>query len=282
MQPPYFAQTLWSSSLPRNELGRVQKFLEGNGFNGIDVALASPEGSGAERVRWANFYNIEGACFSEGQATPIPVGAMFLKLTFAYKSKEARDAKRSQRIHIGSVLRLMFGAPIARELVQECYIDTEESKQYSLSDTGFASYFDTQKLNLFIDPSIEDSRLRFIPLEASTLLESAFAQRYPRERFILMWLAFEAITNCLPGKGSNGQKRQRYFEDELSSQLASDEVTRIFQVRNDSFKEGKFEKVQFDQISCSLYAAFQLTVLEDCPQRDSFLSGYERYIQTKE
>ena len=66
MQPPYFAQTLWSSSLPRNELGRVQKFLEGNGFNGIDVALASPEGSGAERVRWANFYNIEGACFSEG------------------------------------------------------------------------------------------------------------------------------------------------------------------------------------------------------------------------
>jgi len=230
MEPSYFAQTLWSSSLPRKELGRVQKFLKGNGFNGIDVALASPEGTDAERVRWANFYNSEGACFSEGQATPIPVGAMFLKLTFAYKSKEARDAERSQRTHIGSALRLVFGAPIARELVQEWYIDTDQSKPYSLSDTGFASYFDTQKLNLFDNPSIEDSRLRFI----------------------------------------------------LSSQIASDEVTRIFRVRNDSFKEGKFESVQFDQISWSLYAAFQLVVLEDCPQRDAFLAGYERYIQTKQ
>ncbi|MFV1492415.1 hypothetical protein VWX97_15780 [Phaeobacter sp. JH18-32] len=284
MQPSFFAETLWSSSLQQADIPRVRAFLENNGFQGIDLALVSPQGGDATRVRWSTYYDPTGQCISHAHGVPIPVGSIFLKLTFSYQSSDERDAEHVQRILVANALRVMFGAPIARDLVLERHGEIGlqgESCISDISDVGFASVFDNQNLNVFDNPPIEEAKLRPVPLEASTLLDSAFAQRYPYERFILMWLAFEAVFHTHSGGGSNGNKRRRYFCDELGSQIVGDEVRRIFDIRNDTFKEGRLNQINFDQICFSLYAALQLAVLEDCPQRKAYLTGYEDYIKTQ-
>lgn len=209
---------------------------------------------------------------------------MFLKLTFFYDSVVERDQRRVQSVLVANALRMMFGVPIARELVLVRHgelILHEKCVISDLSDVGFASAFDTQNLNIFDNLPIEEAKLRPMPLEASTLLDSAFVQHYPYERFIMMWLAFEAVVHTHSGSGTNGRKRQRYFLEELGSQIACDEVKRIFGIRNDTFKEGRLENIDFDQICWSLYAALQLALMEECPQRTAYLSGYEDYIKTQ-
>lgn len=281
MQPSFFAETLWSSSLQRADLPRVRAFLENNGFVGIDVALASPQGVQATRVRWSTYYDPTGQCISLAHDTPIPVGSMFLKMTFSYQNVEERDAGHVQYVLVANALRVTFGAPIARELVLVTHGERGLQDKSTISDVGFTSVFDNQNLNMYDNPPIEKAQLRPMPLEASTLLDSAFIQRYPHERFILMWLAFEAIIHTHSGGGTNGDKRRRYFGEELGSQIVSDEVKRIFGIRNDTFKEGRLNEINFDQACWSLYAALQLAVLEDCPQRKAYLSGYEDYIKTQ-
>lgn len=282
MQYSFFTEALWSSSLQRAELPRVRAFLENNGFEGIDVALASPQTDQATRVRWFTNYDETGRCILDNYETPIRKGSIFLKLTFNYDSVAARDAESFQNTLVANALRVMFGAPIARELVlvRHGEIDLHGKPIISdLSDIVFASAFDNQNLNLFDNPPIEEAKLRSIPIEASTLLDSAFIQRYSNERFILMWLAFEAVIRSLPGGGSNGDKRRRYFGEVLGSQIINDEVKRIFKVRNDTFKGGKTSEINFDQVCWSLYAALQLSLLEDCPQRKAYQAGYEDFIK---
>ncbi|MDO9640152.1 MAG: hypothetical protein Q7J44_16565 [Pseudotabrizicola sp.] len=284
MRSSFLAETLWSSSLQQADLPRVRDFLENNGFQSIDVALTPPQKVHATRVRWSTYYDATGHCISQNYSTPIPVGSMFLKLTFNYDSVDARDAGRIQNVLVANALRMMFGVPIARELVLVRHAELDchgKSIIFDISDVGFASAFDVQNLNTYDSPPIEEAKLRPMPLEASTLLDSAFAQRYPYERFILMWLAFEAVIHTHSGGGSNGKKRHRYFYKELGSQVASEEVKRIFKIRNDTFKEGRLNDVNFDQMCWSLYAALQLAMMEDCPQRTAYLAGYEDYIKTQ-
>ena len=93
-----------------------------------------------------------------------------------------------------------------------------------------------------------------------------------------MWVAFEAIINALPIKGSNGLKRKKYFQDELSSNTVNEEVKRLHEFRGAVFKEAKFIDEQIEEINWPLYAAIQLAIMEDCPQRTTFLKGYERTV----
>jgi len=278
MEQMFVAEMLWSSSLQQADLARVRAFLDNNGFKGVDVALSTPMTEPATRTRWATYYDAAGQCISTNYEMLIQPGWMFLKLVFCYSTASERDAGHADAVLVANALRMVFGVPIARELVLVGhYIKGAQDKPY-YSDIGYASSFDNQRLNLFQDPPIEDAKLMSIPIEASTLLEKAFIQTYPHERFVLMWLAFEAVIHAHPGGGSNGEKRRRYFVNQLGSQIAGGEVNRLRGIRDCAFKEGKFEGGNFDQACWSLYAALQLAILEDCPQRAAYLKGYEIYI----
>ena len=104
---------------------------------------------------------------------------------------------------------------------------------------------------------------------------------FPNERFILMWLAFEAIMRSHPGRAENGKKREKLFKDELKSDIVSKEVLRLFKLRNNAFKESRFSHPHFDQECWSLYAVLQLAIMKDCPQRSAFLSGYENTLEQR-
>ncbi|AMW79470.1 hypothetical protein AMD27_11630 [Acinetobacter sp. TGL-Y2] len=93
-----------------------------------------------------------------------------------------------------------------------------------------------------------------------------------------MWVAFEAIINSIYVSDQNGSKRVKYFKEELKSTVVNDEVYRLFKIRCDVFKEGKFKHTKFDEENWSLYKAIQLAILKDCPQRLAFLKGYESEI----
>jgi len=141
--------------------------------------------------------------------------------------------------------------------------------------------FDTQSLNLFNNPAIEGAKLITMPGEAAILLDKSFSQTYPAERFVLMWLAFEAIINSFPGEGGNGKKRERFFKNDLRSEAINNEVYRLLKLRCDMFKEGKINDASIEQECWSLYAVLQLSVMKDCEQRQAFLSGYEKTLSTE-
>lgn len=96
-----------------------------------------------------------------------------------------------------------------------------------------------------------------------------------------MWVSFEAIINSIYLSDNNGNKRVKYFKEELKSNIVNDEVYRLFKLRCAVFKESKFEHEQFDEENWSLYTAVQLAMMEDCPQRTAFLRGYEQIIIKK-
>ena len=181
----------------------------------------------------------------------------------------------SSRIHTINILRLVFGVPIARELLLTRNFANDTCQPALSSDVGFASYFDTQSLNFFSNPDIENAKIRQLPAETTILIDKAFSQTFPIERFVLMWLAFEAILSSLPINGSNGEKRKKYFAQELGSQKINEEVHRLFNTRCDIFKQGKFSSDQIEKDCWSLYAAIQLAILEECHQRKAFISVYE-------
>lgn len=231
-------------------------------------------------MRWAPFYDATGQCISAGYETPIPVDTWFLKLKLEYETTQARDEGLARTTVIANTLRMIFGVPVARELVLTIYSEHGSDEKYTLSDVGFASMFDNQSLNIFDDPPTENSTIRPLPAEASVLLDKAFSQRYSHERFILMWLAFEAIVHTFQIGASNGEKRKQYFQGHLGSNEANDEVKRLFDIRNGAFKEGRFERINFEEACWSLYSAIQLALLTQCPQRDAYLAGYEKYIRS--
>lgn len=278
----FTSETFWSSALQHQDLKRVTTFLEENSHIEIDVSLVTPPSAGAHRVRWSTFYDSTGQCISASYEMPIPDGSRFLNLAKRYQSAEARDAGLAQITLVANALRLIFGVPAARERVLVVYSDDTSSEKLCLTVVGFASKFDNQNLNFFENPPIETAQIRAIPMEASVLLDKAFLQTYAQERFILMWLAFEAIMHTHEYKGSNGRKRKSLFRDELGSGLVNDEVNRIRCIRNDSFKEGLFESVDFEEACWSLYAAIQLALLVTGQHRLAFLRGYENYILSRD
>lgn len=226
-------------------------------------------------------YQPSGQCISLMQQVPIPTESNHLKLTFCYTSAEMRHDSRTQTIVVANALRLVFGVPVARELIITRYFSEDKSESEIFSDEGYASLFDTQSLNMFNSPAIEEAELIKIPEEAAILLDKSFAQTYPSERFILLWLAFEAIIHSVIEKGSNGEKRKTFFKDILKSDIANDEVYRLFNLRCAIFKEGQTSDKNIENDCWSLYAALQLLIMKDCEQRRAFLSGYENTVKQR-
>ncbi|QNB08317.1 hypothetical protein G5S34_17190 [Herbaspirillum frisingense] len=159
----------------------------------------------------------------------------------------------------------------------------ENEEPSTQSDEGFASVFDTQDLNLFSNPSIEDAELIDLPEDAAFLLDKAFGQTYSGERFVLMWLAFETIINAVVASGSNGRKREEYFKNVLGSDIANAEVHRLFNVRCNLFKEGLLiNSNSMEEESWALYAALQLAMMKESELRRMFLSGFELKAKERE
>jgi hypothetical protein len=277
----FFEETVWSSSIQKADLPKVNNLLKTNGFDNVDVSLINPPDDKTCRMRWNRHYETSGQCVSVMHQIPIPAHSNHLKLTFAYISEEARQEHRNQIIVAANVLRLVFGVPIARELIFDTKFSDKKLDVGISSDVGYASPFDTQNLNMFEAPPIEEATLIAIPEEAAILLDKAFAQPFPDERFILMWLAFEAVMHSHPGRAENGKKREKYFREELKSVIVNQEVFRLFQLRNDVFKEGRFSNPQIDQECWNVYAVLQLAIMKDCPQRTAFLAGFENTLQQR-
>jgi hypothetical protein len=277
----FFEETIWTSSIQKADLPKIRTFFQANNFNNVDVSIVNPPDDKTLRMRWNRHYEASGQCVSLMHNVPIPAGSNHLKLTFGYISDEARQEHRNQIIVAANALRLVFGVPIARELIFDTKFSEEKLDVGISSDVGYASPFDTQNLNMFEVPPIEEAALIAIPEEAAILLDKAFAQAFPDERFILMWLAFEAIMHSHPGRAENGKKREKFFKEELESDIVNREVFRLFQLRNDVFKEGRFSNPQIDQECWNLYAVLQLATMKDCPQRSAFLSGFENVLQQR-
>lgn len=277
----FFEETIWSSSLQKADSPKIRDFLATNDFNNVDTSILIPPDNKTFRIRWVRYYQASGQCVSDGHPVPIPAGSNHLKLTFCYDCAETRQQRRNQAVVVANALRLVFGVPVARELILVSRFSEEEIETGISSDVGYASPFDTQSLNMFENPPIEGAELIPLPEEAAILLDKAFAQTFPNERFILMWLAFEAIIHSHPGRAENGKKRKKFFREELKSDLVSEEVFRLFKLRNDAFKEGRFSHPHFDQECWSLYAALQLAIMKDCPQRSALLSGYENTLKQR-
>lgn len=271
----HFEERIWSSSLQREGLPKIRRFLEANNFDDIDVSLAIPQDNNTFRMRWVRHYKLSGQCASVGNSITIPSDSNNLKLVFCYQSPEVATRSRSQINVVANALRMVFGVPVARELVVESNFSSDDPDGKISSELGYASLFDTQSLNMFSDPPIEEAALIPIPEEAAILLDKAFAQAYPDEQFILMWLAFETIIHPYPGARENGKKREKFFKEELGSDVANAEVFRLFNLRSTAFKEGRFSGADFGQACWSLYAAIQLAIMKDCPQRRAFLAAYE-------
>ncbi|WP_394178426.1 hypothetical protein [Marinomonas posidonica] len=278
----FFRETTWSSSLKQKDLSKVRDFLSNNFFGNVDVSLVVPMKNENLDLKWVNYYdagNDMQPC-STLQNKFIPAGSNNIKLTFCYFSEEEEKAKNSQTLYIVNSLRLIFGVPIARELIFVRRFSTKSDAVMS-SDVGYASVFITQSLNMFENPPIEGAELINISEEAMILLDKAFLQKYEIERFILMWLAFEALGNdCFKGK-NNGKKREWFCINELKSSLINDEVNRLYRIRCDMFKEGKKSSSTMGDECWSLYAILQLAIMKNCPQRDAFLRGYEKKLLAK-
>jgi hypothetical protein len=273
-----FRETIWSSSLQQIDLPRIRHFLAKNNIKNVDVSLVIPQNDDTYRMRWAKHYERSGQCISTIREVPIQANSNNLKLTFCYESREDEQNHETQTVHTVNILRLVFGVPIARELLIIRHFYNDENDPVFHSDKDFASMFDTQTLNMFDVLAIEESEVIKIPEEATILLDKSFSQTYPPERFVLMWLAFEAIINSFSGKEANGTKRKKFFKEELSSDVINDEVFRLFQVRCDIFKEGKVSESSIEKACWSLYAAIQLTIMKNCEQRQAFVFGYERIL----
>ena len=275
----FFEDTVWTSSLQKADLPKIRGFLTTSDFNNVHASILIPQNDNTFRIKWVRYYQASGQCVSRGHPVPIPAGSNHLKLTFCYDSAETRERRRNQTVVVANALRLVFGVPVARELILVSRFSEEEIEAGISSDVGYASPFDTQLLNMFESPPIDGAELIPFPEEAAILLDKAFAQTFPNERFILMWLAFEAIMHSHPGKAENGKKREKFFREELKSDIVNKEVFRLFQVRNSAFKEGRFSHPHFDEECWSLYVALQLALMKDCPQRYAFLSGYENTLK---
>jgi hypothetical protein len=232
-------------------------------------------------MRWIQYYDASGQCVSKNLNVSIPAGGNHLKLTFCHDSAESVQQSKNQVIVVANALRLIFGVPIARELILVSHFSEEKPNTALSSDEAFASAFDTQSLNMFESRPTEGAELIPIPVEAAILLDKAFAQTFPSERFILMWLAFEAIIHSHPGNAPNGKKRERFFKNTLGSTIVNSEVLRLFNLRNEAFKEGRFSHPNFDQECWSLYAAIQLAIMNNCAQRSAFLSGFENTLRQR-
>ena len=273
-------ESIWSSSIQLENLPRIRQFLSFNSFKYVDISIVRPLNNHTKRMKFRTHYDESGQCFSTNYDISIPTKSNNLKLTVGLEKEVKNQEYQDKTTRIINALRTIFGLPIARELMFVTHFNSENLLTAGVSsELGYASPFDTQSLNFYDE--IEFSKLRNVPIDALILLDKAFQQKFPKERFILMWVSFEAIINSIYLSDNNGNKRVKYFKEELKSNIVNDEVYRLFKLRCAVFKESKFEHEQFDEENWSLYTAVQLAMMEDCPQRTAFLRGYEQIIIKK-
>jgi len=273
----HIEESIWSSTIQQKDLNRIREFLSKNNFKYVDISIVRPPNNKTEQMKFRTHYDELGQCFSTTYGISIPANSNSLKLTVGLESELKNQECQDKTLYIINSLRIIFGIPIARELMFTSLAPIESFLDAGInSELGYASKFDVQNLNLYED--VEYSELRELPIEALILLDKAFQQKFPHERFVLMWVAFEAIINSLPMTGSNGKKRKKYFLEKLASEVANEEVRRLHNLRGEVFKEAKFSEEDVEEINWSLYMAIQLAILSDCPQRQAFLGGYEQYI----
>lgn len=274
----FFEETIWSSSIQQPDLPKVRAFLEANNFNFFDISIVRPPKSYLSRILWKYHYDETGQCISTNYQKEILANSNHFKLIVGLEEKENNEGYQSKTICIINILRLVFGVPIAKELMLLNHFNKDDYIGLSNSKEGFASPFLNQSLNMF--PDIPDVKIKDLPVEVAILLDKAFEQEFPIERFILMWTAFEAIINYIEeGNKSNGLKRKNYF-GKLGSEIIANEVIRLFDVRCNLFKEAKFLTAkQMEDENWSLYSILQLTVMEDCEVKTKFLKGYENSLQ---
>lgn len=274
----FFEESIWTSSIQHEDLTKVRSFLENNNFNFVDISIVRPPTNDSSRIFWKHHYEVSGKCISTNYQKEIVANSNHLKLTVGLEKEENSQEYQNKTISVINVLRIIFGVPIANELVLLKHFNSENSEGSTRSQLGFASPFLTQALNMY--PDIEEIKVKSLPVEASILLDKAFEQNYPIERFILMWTGFETIINhIVDGNKSNGLKRKIYF-DKLGSEKISNEVFRLFNVRCNLFKEGKILSAkQLEDENWSLYSILQLLIMEDCPVRTKFLKGYENTLE---
>lgn len=277
----FFTEEIWSSAISPQDLDVIRTFLHANRWDNIDVSVISPQDGATTRIRWDTYYNMDGQCLVVPVETPILPSMMFLRLVFGYREQQQRDSARPREAIVTSSLRLIFGIPVARELVLTSHFSSDNQNAGHFSEIGYASLFDGQDINVFNSPPIGLAKIKRMTADAAILIDKAFTQKFPTERFVLLWSAFEAVTHELPYPGTNGKKRQKFYQGELGSDLANSEIIRLFNIRNQLFKEGMLEETHSDEASWSLYAALQLMILEAGEQRRSFLMGYEAYIRGK-
>ena len=276
-----FDETIWTSALEPEDLQRVQIFLRHNGFDNCDASLVRPADDAATRGIWINYFTDKGQPCSTLYQLPIPQDSNHLRMVIAFKSEQDRLAGHNKSSEIVNLIRFVFGVSAARRLSVHRHFSAKAPNTGSFSELGFASVFDGQHINRFRNPPVELASMKALPAEANILLDKAFDQPYPNERFILMWLAFEAVSNALPGNGTNGHKRKSYFKDDLGSALINSEVSRLFGVRNDMFKEGRISGHSLEEDCWSLYMALQLALMQPCELRLSLKSGYEKFLSEK-
>ncbi|MCL6282956.1 hypothetical protein M3P21_05360 [Ruegeria sp. 2012CJ41-6] len=278
----FFEEAIWSSALQTSDLPLLRRFLDRNGYKNVSVSIVRPSDEKSARVVWLRYYREDGQCLVRDQQLSIPAESNHLRLVLGFRSESDLSKSPEKAIQVVSALRLIFGIAVARELILHSEFSALDQDRGPYSEVSFASPFDTQDINRWDTPPISDALIRDVPQEASFLLDKAVAQKFPQERFILMWLAFEACVHNLHGASGNGTKRQNYFINELGSEKANHEVFRLFKLRSEVFKEGSFSSSRMDDECWSLYYALQLVNLQDCPQRKALVLGYEAYIEKKQ
>jgi hypothetical protein len=261
-------------------LAAVSDLLEQNNlFQNTEVALGEFTGD-VTKVDVVYAY-VDGQATQHVTARKFTPMGRCLVAFFGYINESEADRSHFQIDQFANVVRLIFGVSAAFQLVEVTRYAIGSDSASSIIAQGYASRFPIQDINSLWGP--DDGRAEIIPLapEAAILLSSAFKQDYPSDQFIFLWLAFEAIMADRFGS-HNGDSRREYFENSLGSRIVNDEVYRLFRVRSELFKSGRYNTLSIGEDAWSLYMAIQLAIMEPCSQRTRFLLGYEKYISERD
>jgi hypothetical protein len=269
----FYDERLYSSNAELSDIKAIDFLLRKNHYKNFDICLARPS-QGAKKSIWNKYYDQEFSPHVDQHEIPIVANSNHLKLTFAFAREQERAEGDRDILAAVNGIRLMFGVCAARHLTLHSHFSRDEPHQGPFSEIGYASIFDSQYFNRFQDPPLQEAKMIKIPKESSLLLERAFSQPYPEETFIMMWLAFEAITQRFPGN-NGGKKREYLFRHELKSDVVNTEVIRLSKVRHSLFKEGRYSADRIGDDCWSLYKAIQIASLDECVQRQKFVEGYE-------
>lgn len=143
-------ESIWSSSIQQSDLFRIRDFLRVNSFRYCDVSIVRPPDEKIERIKFKTHYDVSGQCFNTNYQISIPANSNNLKLTIGLESELKNQQCQDKTLYIINSLRILFGVPLARELMFTTLSDIDKFITAGFnSELGYASNFDTQHLNFF-------------------------------------------------------------------------------------------------------------------------------------